>query len=596
MRTHFVPSTTSLSLALLVALSALPAVGEPPAPGAVTGFHIVRPGDTLRALSERFSGGEEKWPENWRLNPDLVDPDRIEVGQTLRLKLEQRVPANLARITNLSRAVEARPTPVPWEAAVMDSLLRDQDAVRTFPRSSAEMTFSDGSELKVTESSLVFLRKMGAKLKGVSKDEIEIVEGQADLGARLKEKQRSEIEILLGATRLAPAPDTKGELSTRARKAGSGAAQLMVYEGSGAVEAAGAKVQVARGMGTVVAPGAPPAPPEALLPAPALVSPVSQAALDLGNPPFSWQSVDGAVAYTLEICHDPACARLEQRALGLGPQGFRPDRLPVGDYYWRVTALAASGLDGYPSTTSPFRISSDRVDILPPSAALAMGQPSLWCGERLVSAARTPISARFDDAADVAKSTYLLDGKEIPAAELAGPWAGGAHSLSLRLEDRAGNAGMVGPFAWVADDQPPVITAEVGGIELLRRFGRPDRAREARERRDTKRAEEAGVAFEWSSDGALWLPLKWAGNAPVTVAYGDRSQLFFLAPVGDPLAASGSAKLGAGRLLRLSFADEACGVETVRFGIETEGSSAVLWVEATDMVGNAARKEWALSR
>ena len=49
---------------------------------------------------------------------------------------------------------------------------RDDAAVGLFVVPAAELTFTDASELRVTESSLVFLRRVGARLEGVARDEV----------------------------------------------------------------------------------------------------------------------------------------------------------------------------------------------------------------------------------------------------------------------------------------------------------------------------------------------------------------------------------------------------------------------------------------
>ncbi|HSN86084.1 MAG TPA: LysM peptidoglycan-binding domain-containing protein, partial [Thermoanaerobaculia bacterium] len=216
-----------------------------------SGWHIVRPGETLHRVAARYLGSAARWPEIARLNPGIEDPNRLEPGQRIRVSQATEAPA--ARVARLSRKVEAQPTPIAWENARQDDLLLEKDGLRTYGKSSAEMAFSDGTRLLVTESSLVFLQRTGGQLRGVDRKAVEIVEGQADVesGIRPAGGAAPEVEIVLGSTRArsrpTPSRATPGAARTRARRSEEGGAKLMVYGGEGEVEAGGAKVSVPAG-------------------------------------------------------------------------------------------------------------------------------------------------------------------------------------------------------------------------------------------------------------------------------------------------------------------------------------------------------------
>jgi hypothetical protein len=132
----------------------------------------------------------------------------------------------------------------------------------------------------------------------------------------------------------------------------------MVYGGAGEVEARGVKVDVPRGMGTSVPPGGAPQPPEKLLPAPEALGPAAAASFDYANPIFSWEAVPGAASYTLEVCRDPVCGQLVLRQTGITQTRWDSDELPRAELYWRVLAVAASGLDGFSSMPRSFGVRS----------------------------------------------------------------------------------------------------------------------------------------------------------------------------------------------------------------------------------------------
>lgn len=347
----------ALALALVAGLRAQ----EPPPPtpsGDATAWHVVEPGDTLEGLTAKYLGDASLWRENWKLNPEIKDPHQLRPGQRILIIVGRK--QHTAEIQGLSRKVESKPHPDPaWIPAKVGEVLRERDGVRTYERSSADLAFEDGSHLLITEESLVFLREVGARLVGdLTRRSIEIVDGQAEIQARPAPRPPAGLEILVGGARATAVALPNEGMGTRARKSSAGGAQVMVYEGQGSVEAGGGSVAVPRGMGTSVPKGGRPLPPEPLLPAPRVLAPAPGTAYGQSNPRLSWRPLAGAAAYTVEVCVDAACGQLVDRASGISATSWAPDGLPLGDLYFRVSAVSASGLDGFPSRAVPFRIES----------------------------------------------------------------------------------------------------------------------------------------------------------------------------------------------------------------------------------------------
>jgi hypothetical protein len=324
------------------------------------GWHVVREGETLEGITEYYLGASRPWPENWQLIPDVEDPHLLHPGQRLRVIIERRLPPRSAQVTKIGRRVDDKFHPYDWQKATIGDLLKQQDAVRTHRRSSAELRFDNDTRLLVTEDSVVFLRAVESTVTGVQRESIEILEGQADIETVPTRPGTHEVEILVGEVTAKPKSGATEVGQARARQASGGGAQLMVFKGESEVEAAGAVVSVPKGMGTSVAEGAPPSPPEKLLPAPQVRSPKAGSSWDYANPPFSWQEVAEARSYVVEVCADRDCGKLVERATGLADTSWVPDALEASDLYWRVTAVSASGLDGSPSKAIAFRINSGR--------------------------------------------------------------------------------------------------------------------------------------------------------------------------------------------------------------------------------------------
>ena len=597
--------------ALLLTLLLAPAArgqGRPPAappgvPPERTGWHTVRPGETLEGIAAQFLGSAERWTEIHRLNPDIQDPHWIAPGRRIRIpSVASSLPA--ARLNRLSRQVEDQPSPIPWQSAQEGDMLIERDGLRTHQKSSAEMQFLDGARLTLTEDSLVFLHRSGNALRGAPKKSIEIVQGQADLDARAASVKlpSPEVEIVLGSTKATSRPDGAGAARTRARKADEGGAKVMAYGGQSEVEAGGTKVQVPHGMGTSVAPQGPPSPPEPLLPAPVLTAPEPDGQRACADPPLSWQPVPEAASYVVEICRDPACGALVDRHQGETANQWRPAALPVGDLYWRVTARGRSGLDGYPSEAIRLAITSDRPGSqeTPAAGSLHAGGPQVRVGDRLFVAPTAKVEVVAEGAAGAAPWRPVIGGR----AESAWPatWSPGEHTVAAVAEDGCGGRAMVAPLSFVVDAEPPAIRWEVGDRSTLADRLAPDSEGERRRVRGRRSGGKAPLEAWRSRDGIWQVPVPWAVEPgrektlqPVEIV-SDHPQAFFAAR-DTSLAADGKqGTLGENRILWVAAEDAGSGVDRLIVRTRADGDHVVMEIEARDLVGNVSRKEIALRK
>lgn len=557
-----------------------------PPEGFEAGWHIVRPGDTLEAIAGRYMGSPTFWRQLHRLNQGIIDPDRIEPGQRVRILVKKGGPA-AAQIELLSRQVEEQPAPIPWSEARVGDVLVENDALRTFRKSSAGMKFTDGARLRVTEDSLVFLRRTGDALRG-QKRSVEIVEGQADLEARPAAPRAArvpEVEIVLGNTRATSRPDPSGAAQARARKPAEGGAKVMVYGGEGEVEAGGARVQVPQGMGTSIAEQGPPSPPEKLLPAPRPVAPEPGASLDCSNPLFSWEAVPEAGSYIVEVCRDPACAELVERVTGLPLPEWQAVALPVGSFHWRATARSRSGLDGYPGEPAALSITSAQTaGTAAPAAALRLTGPQINVAGKLFVPPGIRLAATAADGSVVTGVKPLLDGQEI--AGWPASWSPGEHTVSAVAVDGCGRpSAVVAPVSFVVDAEPPAFTVEAGTLEAVTDRMVEPRRESRRVVRERKKAKPAPSDLLWSSGWEnRWEPL-----GETVEIRSDSPQLFFRAPEGKRF--EGEDRAG-GAALFVTTGDSGSGLELVRFRVREEDGGRVLEIEAVDLVGNVGRRVW----
>lgn len=309
------------------------------------GTHVVKAGETLQGITVKYLGTSKAWQENWKLNPDVRDPNRLVPGQKLRVIIARTLPAQSALVRSVSRHVERKPEPKPWTAAQAGDRLAERDGLHTFPASSAELRFDDDTTLTLTEQSLVFLRAAAPAPSARERSAVEIVDGHADLEKPVQAKKPIDIEIVVGSTvAAAKDPGAKARFRSEAKNA-----QVMSYRGATSVASAGAEVKVGAGMGVSVPDGQKPGTPEKLLGAPAI------GALDFASarPRLRWPALNGAKSYSVEICRDRACTELIARAASVNGTEWRPaDPLSAGSFFWRVTGRSASGLDGYPAVAT----------------------------------------------------------------------------------------------------------------------------------------------------------------------------------------------------------------------------------------------------
>lgn len=363
-------ATPALGLLLLVPATVASQAQPPSQPVDTAGAsetrpYVVQAGENLHVIAARLLGDRLQWPRLWRLNPQVKDPNKLTPGQTLRVPGSDDGSGPLpeaqaqALFSRLSQRVEEQPHPQPWwTLAHVGSKLKERDGVRTFAAASAELTFDDGGRYVVGERTLLFLRVPSRPAGARRARALEVVQGQADVEIKPATRGAREVEIVVADSASRARPDQGENGLARARRADTGAAQLMVYGGAGEVQARGVKVDVPRGMGTSVPPGQPPRPPEKLLPAPEALGPAVGAGFDYANPVFSWEPVPAAASYTLEVCRDPACGQLVLRMTSLTSTRWVSDELPRADLYWRVLAVSASGLDGFSSTPRVFAVRS----------------------------------------------------------------------------------------------------------------------------------------------------------------------------------------------------------------------------------------------
>lgn len=564
------------------------------------GQYVVREGDTLQGITARYLGSNERWKENFELNRSLVDdPNLILPGMTLRILLPAKLPENTAKLARKSRQVTDRLPPRGWRDATPNDLLLANDELQTAEASSAEIAFSDSS-LFVTELTLIIFGLETVARAVSDRQQIAIQRGQADL--ELKEGSASNIEVRLGNAALSRPRAPEGGRSLTRNRVKEGQGQLMVYEGESEVEAGGEQVGVGEGMGTSITPGQAPSPPEKLLDPPEIVAPLVGARLS-GDPTFEWQAVPGAVSYTVEVCRDANCGELVSRGTTTTTSWQSPTSLDNGNYFWRVNATSASGLDGYPSGSQP---GSDQLAFMvgaapPPSvpaaayqARLLFSTPKLGVGDRLVTGPGIAIDAEVEAHPDIVEWQRLLNGEVVDATAWEAPFDGGSHTAAVQVKDRFERTLTLAETAFDYDPDPPEIRwGREGGEQLGSASGETASTRGSPKQVGpwAKVLRESESSLVWTSSSIRWLPMKYGeweiqSDEPYIVIRSRKKRKNVAFPSLD-------LEVGHEEGLWIHFVDEGCGVKqaTYQIRVDLEGRE-ILILEAVDSLGNLSRVVW----
>ncbi len=332
------------------------------------GTHVVQPGESLRSITASYLGDDLLWRENWRLNPEIDNPNLLIPGQELTVITERRIQADQAAVLVVSNRVDKNLQRTAWVPAEGGDQLADSDGLRTLEDSSAELRFSEASLVRLSEYSQVFLEATASDRRGQEKGRIEVQEGAADLIFEPMVRRRSpEVELVAGPAVARPRPDADGNAQVRAaHDPESGETRFMAYTGESTVTAGGQAVEIQPGEGTTIDVDGRPTAPEALLRAPGKLSPGDGDDWQVANQRLSWSAVGGAADYVVEVCRDAACGELVQRQAGIREARWEPLLDEPGTYFWRVLAVSPTGLEGFPSAPARFSLGTTVVSEGPP--------------------------------------------------------------------------------------------------------------------------------------------------------------------------------------------------------------------------------------
>lgn len=348
----------SLAAALLLLFAAAPAPAV--AADAAFQFVVVKPGDTLWAIANKYLKDPSRWDEILKHNRlPTKDPTVALPGMTLRVPVRliksQLRAAHLVYAVN--RVLYRRKETAAWKSGRMSMELFQGDTVRTLEESKARVKLLDKELLSLEPNSM-------AVIKPLDRDgDLELKAGSVFAGRARVITASALVTPRTRDTRYAASVEP--DLTTR----------VEVYKGVAGVDAQGSSVEVPAGMSTRVQPGLAPEVPRAIARLPELETRAFEyaSAVKVGGGPAPEPRGPAPLPPTPEADADSLRGDLQSLRVGLPIAGYRvqaaadrefkqiafdkkfeaEDRLRPGDeglkpgaYWWRIAIIDLLGTEG----------------------------------------------------------------------------------------------------------------------------------------------------------------------------------------------------------------------------------------------------------
>jgi len=299
-----------------------------------------------------------------------------------------------ATLTTLYRDVRfRRGNSIVWGGAAAGMQLYSQDAIQTFDRSGAGISFGSSDRLQVGSNSLVVVTRLNTEDEAGPRSYRVQVDGDVSATLSAARKLRMEVAAAGHLARIAP-----GGARFRVMRNGVDSASLAVYAGEARLQGRDGTVRVPANHGVTLRKGVAAGPALPLPGAPLLGGPEKTLYRYRLLPPrvrFTWSGPTGE--YHFQLARDPrfkSCI-VDER---LSAAEFVTGKLDQGRYFWRVSRVE-EGREG--SFSRPG--SCELLQVLtPPELRVAFPEQNAPAGPYLLAGSSEPGSRVFVNGVEVA--------------------------------------------------------------------------------------------------------------------------------------------------------------------------------------------------
>ena len=273
-------------------------------------LYTVRKGDTIWGLSHKYLKEPLKFQEIQKYNDVQLDR-QIPPGVTLKFPMEYlKFAPTEVEVTAINGTAHYVRRGIKEQLKLEHQLVLD-DILLTDKDSSVALLFADGSELLLGENSeLVFDVQTKWGETGMVDSRMRLMKGSAEGRVRPLIGPGANFEV---QTPSAVATVRGTEFRVRVDESDSGVVFNEVDEGTVSVQLHENQASVKQGFGLKTATNLPMSKPKALLPEPVFVNAQSKYP---GHPvTLTWQPIDGAQGYYIELFEDVAMTKLVHKDL-----------------------------------------------------------------------------------------------------------------------------------------------------------------------------------------------------------------------------------------------------------------------------------------
>jgi len=373
--------------------------------------YTLRPGDTLIGVSARYLAEPADWPKVQKHN-QISRPRHLTPGNTLRIPLawlrHEPAPATVVSVTG---QVSVKFPDVAERALLAGEQLVSGALLSTSANSSATLRFADHSVVVLQPAARLSLDTVSVYAGGGMVDtQLRLQQGRVEIVANPGRASGSRLQVITPSA-VAAVRGTRFRVS-----ADVAITREETLEGEVGLSAAGKKVGVPEGKGTLAEAGKPPLPPVDLLSAPDLTT--LPARVDTLPMRFTLPAQPGAVSWLGQIAEDLQFEKLLLETSSDTPKLSFGD-LPDGRYLLRVRAADMQGLQGRDA------IHTFELDARPfaplltaPGTRVRTALPE-WQWSRVVGASSYQIHvARDADFSDLVQSEHTADPRLKASKEL----------------------------------------------------------------------------------------------------------------------------------------------------------------------------------